>query len=73
MKDCWAFPASNFPFSLRCYAMSLVGALTQTLKAHVLLWSVDEHADQGEKHIRLNPDQPPPPQIIQIERTLQTK
>jgi hypothetical protein len=53
--------------------MSLIGALTQTLKAHVLLWSVDEHADQGEKHMRLNPDQPPPPQIIQIERTLQTK
>jgi len=59
MNDCWAFPASNFPFSTRCYAVSRVGVMTRAVKARVLLWSVDEYADQGEKHVRFHPDQPP--------------
>ena len=31
------------------------------------------HAGQGEEYVLLHPDQPPPPQIVQVEVTLQPR
>lgn len=32
---------------------------------------VDEHAYQGEEHVLLHPDQPPPPQFVEVEVALE--